>query len=577
MNFLSRISLNLMRFFFLIPIFFFINSCSSQAVPGSAGAVFNADFASRALNATINGAEAAKGLSTLFSALAQGVGKAVFGLGSPPSTLFSGMPPEITCSDGGTMTVVGFNPDDPHLNFKIFFSNCREQGIQIDGRASVVGTASFSASSGGSLDMIMTLGDTSNNLLIQNFQTVNRKRYGHLKSLFNANMTLAFKTTSDTPETYMLLLNGKAVYDDFFEKMDVVFLDFKSDTQIETGIGLAGETVVSMRETWGGALRESKIKADGLHLITLVYKGLTAVSVTTSRPSTLGDGSSAGEENKDVSYSGDFSIHFSSVLECTVQGDFSIETVVPFHYVDGAACPVSGNLTLRGVSGEADLMINGDKSLTVSAQGEVLSYPECGAFLALCAFENFQSGFLSKEGLPGTPAKGDRQFMTLTWFDTPSTLQGSDMDLHVGYYLHPAPAFGPANALVSWHSGGGDDCGSQRMPSLFGTVTAILDIDDCSAFGPEHATVNGLPAGYYVSAVNSFDLEGVGSTTVTVTVEVGKEVFTFPEKTFLLSDKDNVNPNAWYRVTDLQCFKEGECTFVAPNPALQVHDSAALF
>lgn len=571
MNFPARISLNSVKFFFLIPSFFLINSCSNPTVPSSAGAVFNADFASRALNTTLNGAEAAKGLSAMLAALAQGVEKAVLALSSAP-----GPPSEITCSDGGTMTVVGFVPDNPHLNVQILFSNCREQGIQIDGRASAAGTSSMS-SSGGSLDIIMTLGDTSNTLLIQNFQTVNRKRYGHLKSLFNANMTLSFKTTSDMPGTYGLLLNGKAVYDDFFEKIDVLFLAFKSDAKIETRTGLAGETVVSMTETWGGAVRQSQIKADGLHLITLVYNGLTAVSVTTSKPSTKGDGSSAGEESKDVSYSGDFSIHFSSVLECTVQGDFSIETSSPLHYVNGAACPVSGNLTLRGVSGAADLMINDDKSLSVSALGEVLPYPECGAFFALCAFENFQSGFLSKEGLPGTPAKGDRQLITLTWFDTPSLLQASDMDLHVGYYIHPAPVFGPANALVSWHSGGGDDCGSLRVPSLFGAISAILDIDDCSAFGPEHATISGVPAGYYVIAVNSFDLKSVGSTTVTVTVAIGKEVFTFPEKTFLQSDKDNVNANAWYRVTDLQCFKEGECTFLTPNPALQVHDSAALF
>ena len=571
------------RVLILLPFYlFFLNSCSSNVTPQSAGASFDPDFGARAMNTTITGAEAGRGLSVILATVAQGVGKHVFGLSRPLSSPFSGESTPIDCSDGGTMTVTGFDASVSDFNFQMAFSNCRENGIQIDGLASATGTSSIRDATGGVLDMDLRLGNDSNELSIQNFQTVNRQVYGHLKSLFGGQLRLRFQTQSNIIDRYGLNVSGEGIFDDFTEKVAVTFIDFKSETVIDTTEVIdttltpnTSQITMITDSVFNGVMRQSNrsdIAGAGVRLSILSYNNLSTTSVLVISKV----GITITGETKNLSYRGGFTLHSSS-RDCVIQGDFSIETISPLQYIDGASCPVSGQLSLNTVSGLVALSVNAGQSLSITAAGGEKTFSDCEDFFSLCAFENFQNGFLSKNGLPGTKATGESQFITLTWVDTPSFLQASDMDLHVGYYLDPAPSGGFANALVSWHSGGGDDCGAARAPSLFGGVEAILDIDDCSARGPEHVSIRGLPLGYYVIAVNSFDLKSVGSTTVSVTIEIGKELFTFPERIFLLSDKDSTNANAWYRVTDLQCSTEGECTFIAPNLALKVHDNSSLF
>ncbi|MBI3994409.1 MAG: hypothetical protein HY349_00395, partial [Nitrospirae bacterium] len=107
--------------------------------------------------------------------------------------------------------------------------------------------------------------------------------------------------------------------------------------------------------------------------------------------------------------------------------------------------------------------------------------------------------------------------------------------------------------------------------------TATLDFDDTEGLGPEHVTVDGLPAGYYVIAVNSFSLDQDPDATVNVSVTIGGTVYTFPSHTFTTADSDGLDPSSWYRVTDLQCASDSNCTFVTPNTALQVHDTVGDF
>ncbi|GEM_PF-4716969 len=571
---------------------FLMNSCSSNAVPNSAGILFDPDFGARTMNAAMKGVEAATGLSKMFAALAQGLGKGVFGLTTPLSPPFSGASPEISCSDGGTMTVTGFDAGRTNFSFEVAFSNCRENGIQIDGPASATGISSIRDASGGMLDMNLRLGNDSNELLIQNFQTVNRRRYGHLKSLFGSNLSLGFQTQSDAAGTYTLTLQGEGVYDDFTEKTDVAFLDFKSEAIVEsvniidtTVTPNTSETTETQSTRFNGVIRQSKrsdLVGAGVRLSVFSYNDLRSetIALISKTEEILSGGSTTVEtitgKSETRIYQGGLSLHASS-RDCVIQGDFTVTTLEPLRHRDGASCPVSGHLSLDTVSGTVDLLVNTDQTIAVRAAGGEKVFNDCADLFSLCSFEDFQTGFSSRPGRPSTPVKGDRAFITLTWVDNPGNLQVSDMDLHVGYYLDPASVVGVADALVSWHSGGGDDCGSARAPSLFNGVEAILDVDDCSGLGPEHVSIRGLPAGYYVIAVNSFDLKGVNFATVNVTVEIGKSVFTFEERLFLQSDKDKADPNAWYRVTDLQCVIEGECTFLAPNLALKVHNDVSLF
>jgi hypothetical protein len=90
---------------------------------------------------------------------------------------------------------------------------------------------------------------------------------------------------------------------------------------------------------------------------------------------------------------------------------------------------------------------------------------------------------------------------------------------------------------------------------------AVLDIDDVEGYGPEHITVATLPTGYYALYVDPFSMDLDERATVTVTLKIGDQSFTFDPYTFYYSGDP-------YRVVDLTVDAGGTVTLLAPDTSL---------
>jgi hypothetical protein len=271
------------------------------------------------------------------------------------------------------------------------------------------------------------------------------------------------------------------------------------------------------------------------------------------------------------SYSGTISVDFTPNSDCEVEGTFTFVTDTPIHQGLGDSCPVAGQFTING---NTTIVYNSDGSVDVTLEGsDPVHFDTCDEVTGLCDVQDLEASGGEAAGDDGTSVSGDGFLVTASWKD--DTFDQSDMDLHVGYYGDSSPSSGPADALVSWHSSG-TGCEDDHTPIAFGTAFALLDFDDCDGIGPEHVTMDGLSAGYYVIAVNSYALHGSFSAEVNVGVTIGETVYTFDPHTFTTEDFDGTDSDAWYRVVDLKCPTEGICTFESPDLTLQVHDQAGI-
>lgn len=103
-----------------------------------------------------------------------------------------------------------------------------------------------------------------------------------------------------------------------------------------------------------------------------------------------------------------------------------------------------------------------------------------------------------------------------------------------------------------------------------------LDVDDVEGYGPEHFTLEDAPDGYYVVAVDCYDLdEDPAPVSVFVTGQLGTASESVGPLTFSSSDGEDYpiagNPS-WRRAFDIRVV-DGKATFLEPNADL-VPDSA---
>jgi len=485
------------------------------------------------------------------------------------------------CTDGGTFDISGTagvtitpgttdTTTETDFDVQMTLHDCREDGNQSAGQIRVAGNTTDSEnnsdpsinSSQGSFNVAMGV-PGGDDLVVQSY---NDTTYGSLLGILTTNMntTEGYSSDSDetTPDTSILGANGLATYVDYtvapIQSTNLTMTNF-SDASIFVSDSSAGTSTAN--DTLGGGIAESWTETDGTHSVAVGYSAFKTDEVTTVPVAAPGVRMAASTGYTDTSFSGTVSIDFTPNTDCAIEGTFSFVTDTPVHEVFGDSCPTAGHLTLNG---NTTVTFNSDSSVDVAVDsGTPVHYATCQDLENVCQIEDFQPSGGQASGGEGIPATGNGMLATLTW-DTPT----SDMDLHVGYYSNSAPTTGPADALVAWHT---------SQPVAFGTASAELDFDDVEGLGPEHVTISGLPAGYYVVAVNSFDLDQDANATVNVSVTIGGTVFTFPPHLFTVADGDGTNPAAWYRVTDIQCVSAGNCIFVTPNTNLQVHDTIGDF
>ncbi|MCG3111433.1 MAG: hypothetical protein MCM46_06365 [Candidatus Manganitrophus sp. SB1] len=553
---------------------------SSGGGGGGTTPISNASQGSQAASSGTTGAQSGTALSDIASSLGSAAGGGVFGLSKPMSPFTKQNPKyakivamnnkvarsksmmkisnrmkavkaktsfavgdgeAVDCTDGGTVTATGSPDSSGAFDLDLVFSDCREEGTQINGPVSMTATGNFDENTqAGILTMNMTLGEGSNAFSIQDYEEINGNAYANLVGVMESTMTLntSFNMTSATAGSVTLAATGDASFDDFTETMNILFVGFEDESAFD-------ETAGTFSNNLNGAITQSFTEDDGTHTTAISFTNM-AVSATEN------------DTGEAVSLSGTVAVNFTPDTDCGIEGTFSFQTVTPLQYDSGESCPVAGHLVINS---NTNIEFNSDQSVDVTVGSETSSFASCDELFDICEVEDLEEDSDNVTVSGDTTTSGDSMLITLTWTDDGTDL--SDMDLHVGYYSDPLATSGPADAVVHW----------QDTSATFGTAGAILDFDDTDGLGPEHVTVSSLPAGRYVIAVNSYDLADATSATVTVTVKIGDSVYSFPTHSFQVADGDGTTSAAWHRVVDLQCIS-GTCTLVAPNTSLMVHDGA---
>lgn len=148
--------------------------------------------------------------------------------------------------------------------------------------------------------------------------------------------------------------------------------------------------------------------------------------------------------------------------------------------------------------------------------------------------------------------KGASIYVTLTWDG-----KTSDIDLHTWM-------FSSESMKQQWH------CYYGNM-DITGNPGDNLDVDDIEGFGPEHFTLYDYTDGYYVIALNSYDLDYDKETSANISVSVaGDEAFYGPFN-FTTDNGESYPVNsssAWHRVCDIR-ITDGKAEFLEPDLSIK--------
>ncbi len=110
------------------------------------------------------------------------------------------------------------------------------------------------------------------------------------------------------------------------------------------------------------------------------------------------------------------------------------------------------------------------------------------------------------------------------------------------------------------------------------SIANKLDVDDVYGYGPEHFTLNDAPDGYYVVAVNSYDLDSDPDTRCFVTIQTSEAMQVLGPYLFTESngmDYPIEGSGSWYRVADIKVVN-GKATILNANTGLNSNLAAGL-
>ncbi len=164
-------------------------------------------------------------------------------------------------------------------------------------------------------------------------------------------------------------------------------------------------------------------------------------------------------------------------------------------------------------------------------------------------------------------ATGNVMLGTLIW-DTPT----SDMDLHLWYYAETNPSL-PDTAF--------EHCAfwNKDIDSILpdgDSPNGNLDVDDTEGEGPEHMTLQSYPDGYYVFAINSYDLDNDTHAYCTFTLSVAGVLRTMHHN-FTTDNAQSYDPSqsgGWVRCFDVRV-SDGVASVLSPDPDFVYHRYAA--
>lgn len=158
-------------------------------------------------------------------------------------------------------------------------------------------------------------------------------------------------------------------------------------------------------------------------------------------------------------------------------------------------------------------------------------------------------------------AAGKENFLfTLTWDNL------GDLDLHT-WYFNDENSTSPEDTI--WHN----YWFYENVPTDDGDEVVNLDIDNQTGFGPEHFSLIGAADGYYVVAVNAFELNDNAPINAYVTLESNYSLKSYGPKRFTEEDADGdlSNPNALIRIADIKV-ENGRAEFLKPDTTITLTD-----
>lgn len=488
-----------------------------------------------------------------------------------------------TASDG-TVTITGTYDDATFAyNMTMTFVNCREEGSQYNG--TITSTGTFSSTSD-SFNMTMGDGDSviesAADFKVDEFTD---SSYTNLFATYIADMTMSGSGAVGADSySFTFTANGKEQYSDFIDTFNMTFtsLQFASVASYNdngTPTDYSDDTF-SGSDTANGGFSETWTENSATQGASITFTNLITTWNSTS------------------SYY-DFSVDGTVVMDFTpndlcFEGTFVIDTTTPVRYDYTAMRTTQGRIVINT---NTAIVFNADGTVTVELDGQAVAGSTNVPLETLenaCPIEDFEEDtssettFGNSTSISGTVTGASSLLATLSWD------KANDMDLHLNYYNVDSPnATSQLYWYVDYHTGfsntanGMSSCLSPLDGVSYwagidsngdGTCEIGLDYDiteNDGGYGPEHITATTLPAGYYVLSVNSYTLYDAqivpvlqSPTVITVTINIGGNVFTFPSHTFTVEDFEGTTSSAWYRVCDIHVTSDGTAHIMEPEPAL---------
>jgi hypothetical protein len=468
----------------------------------------------------------------------------------------------VTCTDGGTISFAGTS-----TSVTMSFATCREDGTEISGDAAIAVNGSIYNESLGTSNARLTMLSFSDNT------------YSVMVSQLSSAVTLSM---SGTATTAGMSADGDIAITDYTTGGDVFTLAFNQTTYGFSETTDTGTGAVTDVTTLGGGVTETWTPAGGsLHSFAVAFTSFTAADVYAS----------AGAAAYDESLSGGIDITMNPP-DCG-DGSYVFNTITPVHYDDNGITQ-SGQITISATKNATTTVVrityltNGLVTIEVQENGNfvvVQSNVDPYDLANLCGVETPNEPAPSSSGSSGTTGNAALT-ATLSW-DGP--INNNDMDLHL-VHLTSAPTttsfYGTDfisdtgivtdGANTDWHlywgTGPGGACSTLERYIGYDSNNKIasLDVDNCDGLGPEHITMGApLPTGYYVFYVDPFAVSDP-PITVTVTLQVGNQLFTAPTHQFT-SSADSV-----YRAFDVTVDASGNVTVMQPNTNITVLDSPTM-
>lgn len=352
----------------------------------------------------------------------------------------------------------------------------------------------------------------------------------------------AMNDTDDSLD-YTYAADGQQSYSEFTEVFTLAYVGF-SATSTMTGDYASGSDTINgqFNQTW----------ANGSEGVAITYTNLA-----------LGWADVSG--GFDHTVDGTIDVNFTP--DVCAEGSSTLDTTTPVHFDYAVGHATAGVVTVNGTT---TVTYNANGSVTVSDANGSTTYTSESAMSALCPVQDMSEPTEDTNDTGEGTAEASRLLATLSWTGG----ETSDMDLHLTQYATTTPdsttaPVGYVNyyGMEYCHSPLDDDVWTGIDADDDGYCEIGLDHDDTDGYGPEHITATSLADGYYMLAVNSYSLDRDPSATVTVTLDVGGTLFTFPTHQFVTADGLGTDPNSWYRVADIRV-SGGTATVMAPNANL---------